>query len=291
MSLKIKKLILGISSLILIISLCVFVNVKNTFVSARENNVKKTVQKFNGKPYDKIKLMDKQKKIANKNVYEVNDDEYSYYLDSNYEIQNIVRYAQTKVSVNKKLSKDEAKNAAVAILKNLKKTVTDYDVDISDRNLDYTDHPMEKNEGYTVTFKSNRTSGSFVYIDLLSDGTLMGAQVHDEKLNNDDLKLSKITKENGIDIFNGYFKTHEILKDYVKEINANYSLEQISFHEVAAWKLSFKISRFPNFTFIYIIDANTGDFLVKSEPAVDGFKFDEESAKRLDNIVTQEASK
>jgi len=159
------------------------------------------------------------------------------------------------------ISSQQAETIARNTLKKLSKKVETYDTEISERNIKEKELYIENNAGYTFYFKSKESLGSFVYVDLLPDGSLMGVQIRDENITQDELNQVKITKEKSEQLLKEYFNTHKVLKEFTKEIDGNFTLKQISFHGVASWDLTMKIKEYDDFTFHYIIDANTGGFL------------------------------
>lgn len=142
------------------------------------------------------------------------------------------------------------------------------------------------NQNYECKTDDNINTGNFAYVDLFSDGSLKGLQVHTE--NNTIYKTtSKISKNEAKTIIFNYLNTNEILKKYIPYIRKNYKLEPNVFHGIKIWRFATKIpdSEYYDFEFSYLIDANTGDFLLKSEPKMPGFSYDPVVQKRFYNLI------
>lgn len=273
---KVKRWLLIIISSAIICSIIIFFY--NNKAAARENNIKKAVLIFNNKSIRSIKILNND----NQN-YELSDSDFLYTLDKNYKIKRIERKDLHGVKVGNKVPLKKAEQIGKNFLNKASFKLGNYAVEKKEANL-------KNNTGYTLFYEcktdDNINTGNFAYVDLFSDGSLKGLQVHTE--NNTIYKTtSKISKNEAKTIVFNYLNTNEILKKYIPYIRNNYKLESNVFHGIKIWRFATKIpdSEYYDFEFSYLIDSNTGDFLLKSEPKMPGFSYDPVVEKRFYNLI------
>lgn len=275
---KIKKfLTITIGFLLLCFILVFFYNNK---ANAKENSIKNSVATFNNKPVESIKILNK----SGEN-YELSDDAFLYTIDSKYRIKKVIRKDLYNVKIGNTISVDETKKIGEKFLKKASLQLENYTLDA--RKIGF-----KKNETYTLFFKFKNSNGidtgSFAYVDLFLDGTLKGMQIHNED-SSIAQSVSKISKEKAKTIVFNYLNTNTILKKYINDIQNNYKLESTVLHGNKIWRFTTKIpdSKYSHFQFVYLIDANTGEFLLKSEPKMPGFNNDTSVENRFSNLINK----
>lgn len=274
------KICLPIVVFLLFFSIMMFQH--NSKVVAEENSVKKIVAMFNNKPIENIKI-NNEKTNASSKIYELSDGDFLYNVDEKDQIRKVIKNNLFNVKIGAKISINDAKKIGEGFLKKTADQLDNYTIDIKEINL-------KNNAGYTIFFKGKTTkgfnTGSFAQVDLFLDGKLKGLVVHIED-SSIATSLSKISKGQAKVIIFNYLNTQTTLKKYLPYIQNNYTLESDVFHGVKIWQLSFKVPdlKYSNFQFSYLIDANTGDFLLKSEPKLDGFNADTVVEKRFNKLI------
>lgn len=241
----------------------------NNRIKAKENNLKKHVAQFSNKSEDKITKI-KELPIENdKKISILSDGEFYYNVTSDGLIKTITKNYSNKFKIDAKIPKDQAQEKSTKIINKMYPEFKNFSVEAEESNF-------ENNSGYTFIFKektvNNVNTGNYAYIDLFVDGQLKGASINVEN-NNIVSENTKIDYLQAKKIVFEYLNNHKTLSKEVSALSdADYTLERNAFRGNNVWefKTSFK-HLYDGFNFIYIIDANTGEILHKSEPRLSGF--------------------
>lgn len=214
----------------------------------------------------------------------LDDKEFSYYVDDSAKTCEISRQNLSDVKVNNKISDAAAKNISEDMLKKITTSFKNCTID--------THESRSSSSGYTTFFKEKNSNGintgSVAYVDLFLDGQLKALEFYLQD-NSICEQKTNISKDQANNIVFKYFSNHDVLKNYISTIqNNNYTLETDVFHGVNVWHFTTTIpgSIYEDFEFGYLIDVNTGEFILQTEPKLQGFGMDADVEKRLDKILS-----
>lgn len=250
--------------------------------------IKGQVSMFDGKSYAEIQITrDGVHDLNNGHkTYTLNDGQYSYDVYDDGSILSIYN-SSFETKFNGYISRSEALESAKNIISKLdismdKYSIEEYNVNADDSNPE---HYVDYNFTFRQRDKNSIFTGSYISIDLFGDGQLNTLNIHREKDQSASEKQIRLTREDAKNIILNYMKNHSTLKNYTNNLSDEnkFILERSIFYGVPVWyfRTVFKYSsdsilpnEYATLDLQYIIDANTGEFLMMECPPYPEFEED-----------------
>lgn len=237
---------------------------------AAEVDFEKQIEKFSQKSPDKIKKIN-DITIGGKKYQVLNDGTYDYQVEENGDINTITLSNIESYKKQAPKTKEEIEASAKEMVKRLDKS--NYQL------VDMKDVKNENGNAYNLIFREKKSdkvyTGNFINMIIQEDGTLtMLAAKQNESVAVDD--TTKISSDQALSIVINHLNTLDKYKKYtskltegtnISDLKTNeYIVEKTVFRDTTCWVIHLKIEGTPDYTFVYYIDANTGDILVNGEP-------------------------
>lgn len=284
-----KKIAIASLSLLLVLGFFLFSYRTAQAEKNLESKIKKSIVKFNNKTEDKILKIDEREYKKSK-LYDLSDDEFYYTVDSSGYIVSITRNYSNFKKQDGKISEESAKLKAYEIINKLDRKLEKYSIEVNYKIVG--GHDL-----YIINLKekssNNKNTGNFISIQLFSDGQLESLVSSIENVDATSNNETLISKDTAKDIILSYFKNHKVLKSCVKDLNeSNLIIQSDIFHGINVWTITaiFSQTDLGPISVEYFLDATTGEFVYKGEPALPGFEADVRLIKKWDELINNGTS-